>query len=78
MPPPRGAARSRRSGGESHAEVQRKTLRPERANPLTQFEHPGPPVQKKEPPSQGEHACAVRVPRSAGAGKGAAPSGRTR
>ena len=55
--------------GESPAEVQRKTLRPERANTLTQFEHPGQPVQKKEPPRQGEHACAVRVPRSAGAGK---------
>ena len=36
--------------GESPAEVERKTLRPERANPLTQFEHPGQPVQKKEPP----------------------------
>ena len=36
--------------GESPAEVQRKTLRPERANPLTQFEHPGQPVQEKEPP----------------------------
>ena len=42
--------------GESPAEVQRKTLRPERANP----------------------PAAVRVPRSAGAEKGAAPSGRTR
>ena len=57
LPPPRGAARSRRSGGESPAEVQRKTLRPVRANPLTQFEHPAQPVQKKEPPRQGEHAC---------------------
>ena len=56
LPPPRGAARSRRSGGESPAEVQRKTLRPVRANP----------------------PAAVRVPRSAGAGKGAAPLGRTR
>ena len=42
--------------GESPAEVQRKTLRPERANP----------------------PAAVRAPRSAGAEKGAAPSGRTR
>ena len=86
--------------GESPAEVQRKTLRPERANTLTQFARPGQPVQKrsrplgantltqfacpgfpvqeKEPPRQGEHANAVRVPRSAGAGKRAAPSGRTR
>ena len=101
MPPPRGAARSRRSGGESLAEVQRKTLRPLGANTLTQFEHPGQPVQEKEPPRQGrtrlrqfehpgqpvqekepprqgEPADAVRAPRSAGAGKGAAPSGRTR
>ena len=33
LPPPRGAARSRRSGGESPAEVQRKTSRPLGANP---------------------------------------------
>ena len=39
------------------AEVQRKTPRPERANTLTQFEHPGQPVQEKEPPCQGEPAC---------------------
>ena len=64
--------------GESPAEVQRKTSRPLGANTLTQFAHPGQPVQRKEPPSQGEHAHAVRVPRSAGAGKRAAPSGRTR
>ena len=32
------------------AEVQRKTLRPSGANPLTQFAHPGQPVQRKEPP----------------------------
>ena len=36
--------------GESPAEVQRKTLRPLGANPLTQFACPGFPVQKKEPP----------------------------
>ena len=76
--PPRGAARSRRSGGESPAEVQRKTLRPERANPLTQFEHPGPPVQEKVPPIRGEPACgSSRAPLSR-CRKGAAPSGRTR
>nr|DAU76307.1 MAG TPA: hypothetical protein [Caudoviricetes sp.] len=50
MPPPRGAARSRRSGGESPAEVQRKTLRPVRANPLTQFECPAESVQKRSRP----------------------------
>ena len=48
LPPPRGAARSRRpQTANPHAEVQRKTLRPERD----------------------EHACAVRVPRAAGAEK---------
>ena len=36
--------------GESPAEVQRKTSRPSRANTLTQFAHPGFPVQEKEPP----------------------------
>ena len=48
--------------GESPAEVQRKTSRPLGANTLTQFAHPGQPVQEKEPPRQGEHAHAVRVP----------------
>ena len=48
--------------GESPAEVQRKTPRPERANPLTQFVCPGQPVLKKLPPRQGEPACAVQVP----------------
>ena len=64
--------------GESPAEVQRKASRPLGANTLTQFACPAQPVQEKEPPRQGEHANAVRVPRSAGAGKRAAPSGRTR
>ena len=36
--------------GESPAEVQRKTLRPERANTLTQFARPGQPVQKRSRP----------------------------
>ena len=36
--------------GESPAEVQRKTSRPERANPLTQFARPGFPVQKRSRP----------------------------
>ena len=53
--------------GESPAEVQRKTPRPLGANPLTQFVCPGQPVQKKEPPRQGEHADAVRAPRWVGA-----------
>ena len=55
--------------GESPAEVQRKTPRPERANTLTQFAHPGFPVQEKEPHRQGEHADAVRAPRLSGAEK---------
>ena len=39
--------------GESPAESQRKTSRPERTNTLTQFACPGFPVQEKEPPRQG-------------------------
>ena len=35
------------------AEVQRKTLRPLGTNTLTQFVHPGFPVQKKVPPGKG-------------------------
>ena len=52
LPPPRGAARSRRSGGESPAEVQRKTLRPLGANTLTQFARPAQPVQKRRRPER--------------------------
>ena len=51
------------------AEVQRKTSRPDRANTLTQFECPAQLVLRKEPPVRGEHADAVRMPRSAGAEK---------
>ena len=36
--------------GESPAESQRKTSRPLGANTLTQFAHPGFPVQEKAPP----------------------------
>ena len=49
LPPP--------AGGESPAEVQRKTSRPLGANTLTQFVCPGQPVLKKLPPRSGEHAC---------------------
>ena len=38
--------------GESPAEVQRKTLRPLGANPLTQFAYPGQPVQKRSRPER--------------------------
>ena len=69
LSPPQGAARSRRSGGESPAEVQRKTFRPERANPPAAVRVPRWVGAEKEPPRQGEHANAVRVPRSAGAEK---------
>ena len=34
-----------------------KKSRPLGANTLTQFAHPGFPVQEKEPPRQGEPAC---------------------
>ena len=47
------------------AEVQRKTLRPERVNTLTLFAHPGFLVQKKEPPVMGEPTYAVRALRRA-------------
>ena len=70
LPPRRAPRRSRRpQTANPSAEVQRKTLRPLGANTLTQFVCPGQPVQKKEPPVRGEHANAVRVPRSAGAGR---------
>jgi len=56
--PAAGAATSPPSAdGESPAEIQRKTSRPLGANTLTQFVCPGQPVQKKEPPRQGEPAC---------------------
>ena len=68
--PPRGAARSRRQQtANPPAEVQRKTSRPLGRTRLRQFACPGQPVQEKEPPRQGEHANAVRAPRSAGAEK---------
>ena len=61
------------------AEVQRKPLRPLGANTLTQFEHPGQPVQKRGRPVRANTPAAVRVPQSAGAEKqAAAQKGRTR
>ena len=51
------------------AEVQRKTSRPERANPPAAVRAPRWVGAEKEPPRQGEHANAVRVPRTAGAEK---------
>ena len=45
---------------------------------LRQFACPAQPMQKRSRPSGSNPPAAVRVPRSAGAAKGAAPSGRTR
>ena len=55
--------------GESPAEVQRKTFRPERANTLTQFVHPAGSVQKRSRPERANPPAAVRVPRWVGAEK---------
>ena len=55
--------------GESPAEVQRKTLRPERANPPAAVRVPRTIGAEKEPPVRGEHADAVRAPRLSGAEK---------
>ena len=46
-----------------------KKSRPIRANTLTQFAHPGFPVQKRSRPVRANAPAAVRVPRSAGAEK---------
>ena len=62
------------------AEVQRKPLRPDRANPPAAVRVPqSAGAEKRLPPGRGEHAHAVRAPRSAGAEKkAAARKGRTR
>ena len=70
LPPRRVPRRSRRGRGSrprsaernSPAEPQRKTLRPERANPLAQFVSPAQPVLKKLPPVRGEPACGSSCP----------------
>ena len=78
LPPPQGAARSRRpQTANPPAEVQRKTPRPLGANTPAAVRVPRWSVQRKVPPGQGEHANAVRAPRSAGAEKAAAPFVRT-
>ena len=51
------------------AEVQQKTAARQGRTRLRQFGCPGQPVLKKLPPVRGEHANAVRVPRSASAEK---------
>ena len=51
LPPRRAPRRPRRpQTANPPAEVQRKTSRPSGANPLTQFAHPGFPVQKRSRP----------------------------
>ena len=56
------------------AQPVQKRSRPSVANTLTQFASPGQPVLRKRlPHGKGEHAYAVRVPRSAGAEKGCRP-----
>ena len=60
---PPAAVRAPRSAGAEKGAARKGRTR------LRQFEHPAQPVQRKEPPRQGEHAYAVRAPRSAGAEK---------
>ena len=70
LPPRRVPRRSRRpQTANPLAEVQRKTLRPERANTLTQFAHPGFPVQKRSRPVRANPPAAVHAPRLSGAEK---------
>ena len=79
LPPRRAPQRSRRpQTANPPAEVQRKTCRPSGRTCQRQFECPAQSVQKRSRPSGANTPAAVRAPRSAGAGKGAAPSGRTR
>ena len=78
LPPPRAWRIPALRRAQLPAEVQRKTPRPDRANTLTQFVCPGQPMQKRSRPSGANPPAAVRVPRSAGAAKGAARQGRTR
>ena len=70
MPTAAGAATLPPSAdGEFPAEVQRKTPRPERANPPAAVRAPRWVGAEKEPPVRGEHAHAVRAPRLSGAEK---------
>ena len=60
------------------AQPMQKRSRPLGRTRLRQFVCPGQPMQKKSRPSGANPPAAVRVPRSAGAAKGAARQGRTR
>ena len=53
---------ARAASAQLPAEVQRKTLRPLGTNTLTQFAHPAQPVQRKEPPGQGEPPARFKCP----------------
>ena len=64
--------------GESPAEVQRKTLRPERANTLTQFVCPAGSVQKRSRPLEANTLTQFACPGFPVQKKGAARKGRTR
>ena len=78
--PPRGGRRNAPA-------VRRRRIPPQRFSEklsarkgrtrLRQFAHPGCPVQKRSRPVRANPPAAVRAPRSVGAEKGAAPSGRT-
>ena len=62
-----------------HSAGAEKDCRPDRANTLTQFEYPAQPVQRKEPPRQGEHACgSSSAPLSRCREKGYRPLGANR
>ena len=89
MPPRRAPHSPALRRAQLSAEIQRKTPRPERANPpaavrvprtigaekeppvranpLTQFAHPGFPVQKRSRPLGANPPAAVRAPRWVGA-----------
>ena len=80
LPPGRGRGNLPRSAERnSSLDFKRKTLRPLGANTLTQFEYPAQPVQRKEPPRQGERACgSSSAPVSRCREKGCRPLGANR
>ena len=70
LPPPRGAARSRRpQTANPPLDFKQKTPRPLGANTLTQFVSPAQPMLKRLPPEKSEPPARFRSPRSAGAEK---------
>ena len=79
LPPPRGAAHSRRPQTVNPPLRFSKRLPARQGRTrLRQFVCPGQPMQKRSRPDRANPPTAVRVPRSAGAAKGAARIGRTR